>query len=182
MLSTDAMSRTAALALVMVAAAASTASAGAYIGLGIGTSARASSDDTMMEGEGRSGRLLIGYGIGRLGIEGSGTRYDVWVAGAPMEATQLALGLRYGLPIGNNFGLFGRGGLQRTSLNTMGGGYDADGSGLYLGLGVDYKLPIAAVGASLFMDYQRSWTTFDNGYGEYGGVAGIWTLGATLSF
>lgn len=166
-----------------LAAMTSTASAGAYIGLGIGTSARASSDATMMEGDGRSGRLMLGWQIGRFGIEGSGTRYDVWVAQAPFEATQLAIGLKYGLPIDNNFEVFGRGGLQRTSLNTISsGGYDADGGGFYLGLGVAYKLPIAAVGASVFMDYQRTWTTFDNGLGEYDGVAGIWTLGATLSF
>jgi hypothetical protein len=176
------MKRLCVVALVL-GASVSTASAGAYIGLGVGTSARASSDETMMAGDGRSGRLMLGWRIGRLGIEGSGTRYDVWVAGAPFEATQLALGLKYGLPIGNNFEVFGRGGLQRTSLSKMSsGGYDASGGGFYLGLGVEYRLPVAAVGASLFMDYQRSWTTFDNGYGEYGGVAGIWTLGATLSF
>jgi hypothetical protein len=170
-------------AALVLCATASTASAGAYIGLGIGTSARASSDMTTMEGDGRSGRLMLGWRIGRFGIEGSGTRYDVWVAGAPFESTQLAIGGKYGLPIGNNFEIFGRGGLQRTSLSALSsGGYEAAGGGFYLGLGIEYRLPIAAVGASLFMDYQRAWTTFDNGMGEYDGVAGIWTLGAMLSF
>lgn len=171
------------IAAVLVAASASTASAGAYVGLGVGTSARASSDETTMQGDGRSGRLMLGWRWGRISAEATGTRYDLWVSQAPFTATQLAIGGKYSFPLGNNFEVFGRGGLQRTSLSRMSsGGYDASGGGWYLGAGFEYRMNVILAGASIFVDYAHASTTFDNGIGEYHGGAGLWTLGATVSF
>ncbi len=169
-------------AALLVAAAGSTASAGTYLGLGIGTAANASADNVMMDGNGRSGRLMLGYRFSRIAIEGSGTRYDLFVGSAPYQATQLAAGLKLGFPLGNHFELIGRGGLQRTSLSMTGSaGADADGTGYYLGGGVEYRLDLGLTGASVFVDYQRSSTDLDNGNRQYEAVAGMWTLGATLS-
>jgi hypothetical protein len=180
MLSTDAMSRTA-LAVVMVAASASSAFAGGFVGLGIGTGA-ASSGDFQIDEDGRSGRLMLGYRFGRISIEGMGTRYDmVSSEGHEWTGTTLALAGRYNLPLGDNFEVFGRLGLERTDLS--GKVYDEElaGNGILFGAGAEFRLPIAAVGASLFVDYSiiRS--------GSMNGVDGtltsrIWTLGATLSF
>lgn len=171
------------MAACLVGATASTASAGPYVGLGIGSSARTSSDSTTMSGDGRSGRLMLGWRFGRLSAEATGTRYDLWVASAPFTATQLALGGKYSLPLGDNFEAFGRGGLQRTSLSQQSsGGYDASGGGWYLGAGFEYRIKAILAGASVFVDYQYASTNFDNGMGEYRGGAGLWTLGATVSF
>lgn len=171
-----------AIAAVLVTAMGQAASAGTYVGLGLGTSANASSDNVMMDGNGRSGRLMLGYRFSRIAIEGSGTRYDLFVGSAPYQATQLAAGLKLAFPLGNHFDLIGRGGLQRTSLSMSGSqGADADGNGYYLGAGVEYGLNLGLTGASIFIDYQRSSTDFDNGNRQYEGVASMWTLGATLS-
>ncbi len=170
------------MAAVIVAAMGQVASAGTYLGLGIGTAANASADNVMMDGDGRSGRLMLGYRFSRIAVEGSGTRYDLFVGSAPYQATQLAAGLKVGFPLGNNFELMGRGGVQRTSLSMTGSqGADADGTGYYLGGGIEYRLNLGLTGASLFVDYQRSSTDFDNGSRQYEGIASMWTLGATLS-
>src|SRR5688500_11547917 len=116
MLRTAAMSRTA-LALVMVAASASAASAGGFIGLGVGTGA-ASSGDLALDGDGLCGRLMLGYSFGRFAVEGMGTRDGmVGSGGHEWTGTTLALAGKFTLPLQDNFGVFGRVGLQRTDLS-----------------------------------------------------------------
>ncbi len=76
------------MAAVIVAAMGQVASAGTYLGLGIGTAANASADNVMMDGDGRSGRLMLGYRFSRIAIEGSGTRYDLIVGNLIMVVVE----------------------------------------------------------------------------------------------
>ena len=182
MLTTDAMSRTA-LALVMVAASTSSAFAGGFVGLGIGTGA-ASSGDFDIDEDGRSGRLMLGYRFGRISVEGMGTRYDMATPdGHEWQGTTLAIAGRYNFPLGDNFEVFGRLGLQRTSLTDDEYGSENAGNGFLLGAGAEFKLPVAAVGLSLFVDYSILRTSISNAsYEGLGLTSRIWTLGATISF
>jgi hypothetical protein len=179
-----AMSRLAAAA-VTVAAMTSVASAGTYVGLGIGTSPDGNMGQyETVEGAGRSGRLMLGTRFGKLAVEGQGSRFNMLFSGSEFETTQLGVGLKLNIPLGNNFEIFGRGGVQRTWLNFMGteDRFDAAGNGWLGGLGVEYRLSLGVTSASIFMDYQRSSTTVENGQmAELDSVAGMWTLGATFS-
>jgi hypothetical protein len=182
------MSRTA-LALVMVAASASTALAGGFVGLGIGTGAASSGGDgdLHVDEDGRSGRLMVGYRFGRISIEGMGTRYDMYNSTEVREysGTTLALAGKYSLPLQDHFEVFGRLGIQRTSLNDKNYPTDWAGTGFLVGGGAELKLPVAAVGLSLFVDYnvhRTSLTTEAYGDRTFPVTSRIWTLGATLSF
>lgn len=177
------MNRLGLAALVVVAASAAPASAGTYVGLGIGTGASASaSNGAMLEENGRSGRALIGWRLGRLAVEGAGTRYDYWGNANPYTATQLAAALKLGLPLGNNFEFFGRGGLHRTWFNQQNGDGDDAGNGYLLGGGFEYRLNLGVTGASVFVDYQRSSVTLvDDRMAEVDVATSMWTLGLTVS-
>lgn len=178
------MSRTA-LALVMVAASASAASAGTYLGLGLGTSPATSTNTDLMstEADGRSGRLLLGFRVARLGIEGTVGRFDVLVNDKrEFTNTMLGVGLKYNLPLGDNFEAFGRGGLQRTYLNEdMDDRYDSAGNGYYLGGGIEYRVELL-LGGSIFLDYQYANATVENvRLHEFEVSNRMWTIGLTLS-
>lgn len=173
-----------AIAAVLLAASTSVASAGTYLGIGIGTSADGSlGDSDTVEGAGRSGRLMLGSRFGRLSIEGQASRFDLMFAGGgAYESTQLGAGLKANVPLGNNFELFGKGGVQRTWLNLDGTAYDLAGNGWFLGGGIEYRLDLAVTAASIFVDYQYSSTTLTNERMlEVDGSSGMWTLGATVS-
>ena len=182
MLAYGTMSRTA-LALVMVAASASAASAGGFVGLGIGTGA-ASSGDIDIDEDGRSGRLMVGYSFGRFAIEGMGIRYDMVTPDAhEWTGTTLALAGRFTLPLQDNFGVFGRLGLQRTDLSDK--DYDAEneGTGLLVGAGAQFKLPIAAADVAVFVDYTIVRSSLSNpSYRDLSLTSRFWTLGATIGF
>jgi opacity protein-like surface antigen len=171
------------LAVALVAAAASTASAGPYLGLGIGTSASVDSDRWMFSSDGnRTGRLFGGQTWGRFSVEGQGTRYSFFSGSAPYDATSLAVAAKYSFPLGDDFEVFGRGGLQHTWLNTDTNQADVDGNGLLLGAGFEYRLKLSIGAGSLFVDYQYDHTSFDAGKNvSVGGSAGMWTLGATVA-
>lgn len=179
------MYRLAVVALIL--ASSSLASAGTYVGLGIGTAASGSAErggaTSTMDGIERSGRLLLGTRLSRLSVEGQGSRYDVTFDANGYQSTQLGIGLKFSLPLGNNFEAFGRGGVSRTWLNegptAM---HDAAGSGYFLGAGFEYRLTLGVTAASLFVDYQRSSTDFTNDYMvQWNGTASMWTFGATVS-
>src|SRR4051812_43537814 len=93
---------------VLLAATATSASAGGYLGIGIGTSPPGAGDYGFV-GDGRSGRLELGYSLGRLAIEGSGTKLglhsnDGYVYGG----VSLGLAGKYNIPLGDHFEAFGR--------------------------------------------------------------------------
>ena len=179
------MSRTA-LALVLVAASATAASAGGFVGLGIGTGA-ASSGDFHADEDGRSGRLEVGYRFGRISIEGMASRYDManTIEVRDYSGTTLALAGKYNLPLQDSFEVYGRAGLQRTSLSDKNYDIEYAGTGFLLGGGAEFRLPVAAVGLSLFVDYtiqHAGLKTEVYGDQSFGLTSRIWTLGATLSF
>ena len=185
MLSTAPMSRTV-LALVLVAASASVASAGGFVGLGIGTGA-ASSGDVPYEENGRSLRLHGGYRfLGRFSVEGMASRYGLAYAGSEWSTTTLGLAGKVSFPLGDQFEAFGRLGLQHTTTSDDFNNYENGGSGFLLGGGFEYKLPVAAVGVSIFVDYTILYTGMKNvrpaSGNEFGLTSRIWTLGAQLSF
>jgi hypothetical protein len=177
------MTRLAIAAALLVASSSSVASAGTYLGIGIGTSP----DGTMagsdtVEGAGRSGRLMLGSRFGKLSLEGQASRFDMMFASSAYETTQLGIGLKLGIPLGNNFELFGKGGVQRTWLNHEGTEFDSAGNGWFLAPGIEYRLNLGVTAASIFMDYQHSSSNLTNErMQEFEGSTGMWTLGATVS-
>ncbi|HEY5922298.1 MAG TPA: outer membrane beta-barrel protein [Kofleriaceae bacterium] len=186
MLTTAPMSRTV-LALVLVAASASVASAGPFVGLGIGTGAASSGELDTLDENGRSGRLMVGYrfpalGPGQISIEGLGTRYGmISPDGTERTGTTLGLAGKYSFPLQDNFEVFGRLGLQRTSIS------DVSGSGMLIGAGAAFKLPVAVANISVFVDYTIQHSSLSGPvsptqYTDAGLTSRIWTLGALLSF
>ena len=182
--------RTALVTAVTLASLTSVASAGTYIGLGIGSESRGGAEGTngadlgSMDGYERSGRLMVGTRISKLSVEGQASRFDTTLSTSPYDATQLALALKLSIPLGNNFEFFGKGGLHRTWLSTVGGPevLDAVGSGLLLGAGFEYRLNLGVTAASIFVDYQRASADYQSEYPmEWSGVTSMWTLGATVS-
>jgi hypothetical protein len=186
MLGTAPMSRTA-LALVLIAASASAASAGGFVGLGVGTGA-ASSGDSSLDESGRSGRLMLGYRFGRISVEGIGSRYGLGTPdGTESTGTTLGLAGRYNFPLQDSFEVFGRLGLQRTSISGDNVGAELSGTGYLIGAGAEFRLPVAVAAISVFVDYTIQHTSLDGYHGpttfaEAGLTSRIWTLGATLSF
>lgn len=131
----------------------------------------------------------MGFGFGRIGIEANATRYGLDNAGVSWDATTLAAALRVAFPIGYNFELFGRGGVERTWLTTSASGPgmpEPSGNGWLLGAGVDYKVNLGITGGSIFLDYTHNDTGFSftdahDQTGKFDQTAGMWTLGLTLS-
>lgn len=177
------------LAVVTLASLTSVASAGTYIGVGVGSESSGGaerpdgSDAGTMDGYGRSGRLMVGSRFSKLSIEGQASRFGVTFDSSEYEATQIAAALKLSIPLGNNFEFFAKGGLERTWLNNgpteM---HDAAGNGLLLGAGFEYRLSLGVTAASIFVDYQRASSGFENDYMlTWDGVTSMWTLGATVS-
>lgn len=173
------------LAVALVAASASAASAGTYLGLGIGTAASPGGDMPMATSDGnRTGRVILGMRFGRLSVEGNGERFGMFShTNWQYQGTMLAAALKYSLPLGDSFELFGRAGLERTWLNTN-VAPDLAGNGWLLGAGFEYRLNLAATDASVFVDYQHTDTTLVNQTNmktQQDETIGIWTAGITVS-
>ena len=174
------------LALVMIAASASVASAGGFVGIGIGTGP-GTSGDVALDEDGRSGRLMIGYRLGRLSIEGIGTRYDMIDSGGhPWKSTSLALAGKLSFPLGDRFEAFGRGGYVRTEIDASRSAdlRNLDGDGYLLGGGFEYRVDLVAAGAGIFIDYtlQRNTLTNESGREDLGLTTRLWTLGGIVYF
>ena len=177
------------LAVALVAASATAASANTYLGLGIGTAASPGGDMGMSSSDGnRSGRLMLGTRFGHLSLEGAGSRYGLLhVSGtSPYQGTMLAGALKYSLPLGNNFELFARGGLERTWLtheSSAGNAYDWSGNGWLVGAGFEYRLNLGVTAASIFVDYEHSDTTLTTPavMRARDATIGLWTAGVTLA-
>ncbi|HSD87420.1 MAG TPA: outer membrane beta-barrel protein [Kofleriaceae bacterium] len=176
-----------ALAAVLLAATATTASAGGFVGLGIGTTP-AVTGDVAYHADGRSGRLELGYSFGRLSIEGLGSRFDLFRAdGYGYQDTSLGIAGKYNLPLGDRFEVFGRLGLQYTDLRSDDRvREDYSGSGILAGAGFEYRIPLQALKASVFVDYTIAHSSLTSpavyGTTEFSFTTRAWTLGATISF
>lgn len=182
-----------ALAVALVTASTGFASAGGYIGLGIGTAPAINVSNEEMHrdfsGDGRSARLIGGFRFGRFAIEGSyggadhGLQLEPNGTYYPIALRQLSLSGKYNLPLSDGFEAYGRLGLQRTSLTLDGDDrFDANGSGLMAGIGMEYRVPVA--GASIWIDYQYSRSSLENDSGltKMDIHSRVWTLGATIGF
>lgn len=175
------MARTAAVTFALVTASASIASAGGYVGLGIGTPV-ATSGDTQLQENGRSGRLQLGFSFGRLAVEGLIGRADLAAAGSPVTFTSLGVAGKYNVPLQDKFEVFGRLGWQHTILEDA-NATSYSGNGVLVGAGFEYKVNLGVAGGSLFVDYtiERADLTNASDPNTYGITARVWTLGATLS-
>lgn len=179
-----------AVTVLVLAGTATTASAGGFIGLAVGGSPGVSSD-SHLEADGRSGRLELGYSFGRFAVEGIGTRFDLNTTSDYQPYTNTTLGVAgtFGVPLGSGFGVYGRLGLQHTSLTTDSAqriDQHYNGGGLLFGGGADFKLPLAAANLALFVDYTitTSSLTIDEepGVPSYQFTTRNWMLGAKLGF
>ena len=173
------------LVAAVLAASTTAASAGIYAGIGIGTGADVNHDQGVntLQGDNRSGRLMLGYRFGRFSIEAAGSHYGLVLDGSPYGANQAALVGKVSFPIGYSFELFGRAGVQHTWLSTDVMGGNAEGTGVLVGAGVEYRLHLTFVGgASVFVDYERTQTPFKNDAGApWNSGAGMFTAGLTVS-
>jgi hypothetical protein len=127
---------------------------------------------------------MLGTRFSRFSVEAQGSQFDLAFASRAYDATQLALALKLSIPLGNDFELFGKGGVQRTWLNIAGSNDDANaaGSGLLFAAGFEYRLNLGVTAASVFVDYQRSSSNYTtNNMVEFDGTSSMWTLGATVS-
>lgn len=174
------------LAAALLIASTGVASAGVYGGLSVGPDGAVQDDVFDLTSGGRAVRLLGGYRLGPLSAEASVTGNTfIDPDGRDVDHRQLALLGKYNFPLGSNFELFGRAGLQRTWL-TRGAGlesYDVSGTGILLGPGIDYVIKLVAASVTIRLDYTLSYAkpsnedTFPQGVSF---TSGQWMLGFTV--
>jgi hypothetical protein len=134
----------------------------------------------------RSERFILGQSFGRFSVEGTGTRYGLGYVNTATgwDGTSLAIAGKLDLPLGNNFSVFGRAGLQRTWLSAQRDTMRSfDGDGWLLGAGFAYHFDAALLGGgAIFVDYNRDKSTFTGaGNKPFDATASMWTLGLTLT-
>jgi hypothetical protein len=166
--------------IVIVAALAGTASAGTYVGLGIGKPSVSDAGNDEFAASGRSHRVMLGVRFGRVSVEGAYTGYDLApdVGGGVVDSRSLSAALKLSLPLGNNFEVFGRGGVLHTWIGGSDTSMSRSGNGYTFSGGFEYGLDLGLARAALFVDYTRdmvelsgeSMQTFDQ-------TASVWTLG-----
>jgi hypothetical protein len=176
------------LAVSLVAATSAPALAGSYLGLGIGTSPTISEQTDRLDGNGRSGKVLLGMRFGQLSLEGGIGAWDVvrtndrGITQPFAESYQLSGALKLSLPLGNNFEAFGRAGLHHTWLRAA-SGMDRDhvsGDGYLIGAGFEYRLNLVVGQGSLFIDYQVNKAKLEGERFMFDGNTRMWTAGLTV--
>lgn len=182
------------LAVALVAGSSGAATAGGYVGLGLGTGPALdrSNDNTVLtsdaiESDGRSARLIGGFRFGQFAVEAALGGFDAAMqlnTGDSYYSTRIyqgSLSGKYNHPLGDGFEAYGRLGIQRTSLSLDGDSrFDADGTGLMLGAGIEYRIKLT--GVSVWVDYQYSRASLDGELVKGDLSARMWTIGATLGF
>ena len=176
------------LAAALLIASTGVASAGVYGGLSVGPGAAVQDDTFDLTSPGRAVRLLGGYRLGRLSAEAQvfgNTLRDY--LDHDVEHRQIALLGKYNFPLGSNFELFGRAGVQHTRLTLQdgAGGHSFTGNGVILGPGVEYRINFVAATASIRLDYTISYVggAESDTYGGGDGLSltsGQWMLGFTV--
>lgn len=191
MLGSGAMKR-AALALGLVAATSSVAAAGpvpkargGFVGIGVGTNAVSEGTDKLGD-DGRSARLLGGMRWGRFSIEGMLSGYGLSLAdrsGAQqMDAYQISLSGKYNFPLGDQFEVFGRAGVQHTWASGDLPQYDISGNGFLLGAGFEYRVTTGIGSGSIWVDYQVNKADLSGDLFSFEPTTRQWTLGLTVAF
>jgi Outer membrane protein beta-barrel domain len=179
------MKRSFLLGVILLTASSGMASAGVYLGLGIGTNGF---DDSahIFNTDGRAGRLFGGFRFPNLqygaisveaGIEGAGVFNGHSSVDRQPTASELFLAGKYSFPISSDFDVFGRLGVQRTSLS------DFAGSGYLAGAGVELHINTTVVSGSIFVDFTRTAQTLSGtGHDPFDSSVDRWMLGATVGF
>ena len=182
------MTRACLAAVLLVAASASTSFAGTYVGIGVGSSVDVGGQMSQygggFSGDGtRSGRLILGQRFGRLSVEGNVMRFGVLFDGrGPDDVTTVAAAAKLSFPVEPNIEAFGRAGVERSWLSGAGQMPDLSGDGYLLGLGFEYRLDLGIGAGSVFVDYARTSTTFEDSEShKLDGSVSMWTLGLTVS-
>lgn len=170
------------LVAALLVAMSSVASAGIYGGLSVGPESAVQDDQFDLTSGGRAVRLLGGYSFGRLAVEGQVMGNTLKQGFEDVDHRQLAVLGKYNHPLGSNFEVFGRAGLQYTSLSLTGGSYDFTGAGLLISPGVEYRLKFATASASIRLDYTISYakTANDQFADDLSFTSGQWMLGFTV--
>jgi hypothetical protein len=175
------------LALGLLVGTASAAHAGTYLGLGIGTGP-GTTGDMAFDKDGRSGRLHLGVGFGRIAVEAMAGKFGVRTPdGYEYDDVSLGLAGKLNVPLADHFEVFGRLGYQHSFLNATSdpNRADFDGGGMFGGAGFEYKLSLAVTSMSLFIDYTVSRSALQSpmtyGDREFGYTTRLWTAGATVS-
>jgi hypothetical protein len=111
----------------------------------------------------------------------------VRIDGYHWDDTSVGLAGMYNFPLGNAFEVYGRLGYQHSTLSpTDSEREEYDGSGILLGGGFQFKLPVAVASLSLFVDYTIAHSSLSSpsvlGTMEEGFTTRVWTLGAKLGF
>lgn len=172
----------------------SLATAGTYVGIGIGTVPAVSEQTDRLEAGSRSVRGILGSRVaGYLSLEASVGGFEMLIAdgqGAlkPLgDAYQLAAAAKLSIPLGNNFEIFGKGGVHHTFVSADNPVNDVSGNGILLGAGLEYRLDALLGKASLFVDYQYSRATLggdeDGRFRDnkaFDSNVRMWTAGVTV--
>jgi opacity protein-like surface antigen len=185
----------AALVVATLAAVSGTASAGTYLGLGIGPSPTVSDDKDRLDAVGRSGKVLLGFGMGRLSIEGSIGRNDMTLADQMGRAIpyghlwQASASGKLNFPLGDRFEAFGRAGLIHMRVDAADRPEDRrdalriSGNGFLIGGGFEYRLNLGVGGGSIFLDYTIANADLSSDLSQqlqFDTTTRIWTLGLTI--
>lgn len=177
------------LVAALLVGTSSVAAAGPYVGLGIGPSPGLSSGTTEDPSErGRSFRLLGGYRfkflkVGALGVEANFTDYDArWNRfGGNVSIRHFGLFGKYSFPLGSNFEVFGRLGVQHTTLSPDDDPGDYSDNGIGVAAGAEYAITLPFVSGSVFLDYSitHAGELTDDPYSL---TSRQWMLGVTVGF
>ncbi len=176
--------------VVIVLAGSSVAHAGGYLGLGIGTSPSVGSDKDQFEADGRSARLLLGSRFGQVSVEGGIGGFGILQVNSPHPGLnplgtmyQASLAVKASLPLSDGFEVFGKAGVAHTWLSASDKDptFDADGNGLLLGGGAEYRFKPSMVGsAPIFIDYQFNKTGLTGDRFDTSASYRMWTLGFSV--
>ncbi|MGE3545650.1 MAG: outer membrane beta-barrel protein [Kofleriaceae bacterium] len=161
------------------------ANAGGYVGAGVGDAPTVETDRNY-EAAGRSARFLVGYRfplkIGAASIEGAYGGYGArGSGGGEIDGRELSASGKYNYPLGSNFEVFGRIGVQKTSLTSQKDAmYDLDGNGILIGAGLEYRIDLGAASGSLWLDYTHRSAALEGERNSTDYTARMWTLGLTV--
>ena len=162
------------ICLTVVLGSVSAASAGSYLSLGVGGDPAVHGDMRMAasgEGDGANGRLALGFGVSRLAIEGSLSRFAL----GSSTGTAAGAHLRLRFPVQGGFGIFARVGMERVWLGSDLPTMDSTADGIVGGLGLEYRLSAPLLGeAGIWAEVSDD--RLDTGGGHTGGVR-LWTAG-----
>jgi Outer membrane protein beta-barrel domain len=159
-----------------------TASAGTYLGLGLGAKPALNANlEKLTPPQGRSLRGFGGLRFGNFSIEGALNGFDVLTGRGEQTVYQLSGAAKLNVPLGNNFEVLGRAGLERTWLNMDDEQYNLTGDGFLVGAGFEYRLDAVLTNASLFVDYTVHHAPLEDArHNKLDETSRIWALGFTI--